>query len=163
MIQENQLRALIDLVWATTLHLELQPGTLLTSAEQEYALAASVQITGTWQGAVVIECAPPLARNLASKLFNIDEREVASADMRDALGEIANIVAGNLKACLPGHLALGLPTVTHGSDFMISVLRSQRVCQAGFICLGHPFTACLYERLPTGEALCACEHTASCG
>ncbi len=163
MIQENELRAAIDLVWATTLRMELRPGPLLTSAEREYALAACVQTTGAWQGAVVIESAPPLARRIAARLFHIEESEVTPADMRDALGEVANIVAGNLKAHLPGPSALGLPTVTQGSDFMISVLRSRRISHAGFICAGHPFTACLYERLPSAGGLCCCEDTAVCG
>lgn len=163
MIRENELRAAIDLVWATTLHMELEPGPLLTSPEREFALVACVQITGAWQGAVVIECAPPLARHLAGKLFQIQEGEVTPADMRDALGEIANVVAGNLKARLPGHSSLGLPTVTHGADFMFSVLRSRRTCQAGFICVGHPFAACLHEGLPSARGLCCCEDTVACG
>ncbi|MCL6503153.1 MAG: chemotaxis protein CheX [Pirellulales bacterium] len=163
MIAENQLRALIDLVWTTTLQMELAPGSLLTAPERAYALAASVQVTGAWQGALVLECAPPLARCIAARLFNIDENEATPADMRDALGEIANIVGGNLKARLPGPSALSLPMVTQGSDFLISILRSRRVCQAGFVCSGHPFAASLYERLPATPGLCCCEESAVCG
>lgn len=162
MIEENQLRELIDLVWSTTLHMELAPGSLLTPVERQFALAACVQITGAWLGAVVIECAPPLARCLAARLFRIEQRDATSADMRDALGEIANIIAGNLKARLPGPTALGLPTVTQGSDLLISVLRSRRLCQAGFNCSGHPFTVCLYERLPTAASMACCHESVMC-
>jgi CheY-specific phosphatase CheX len=162
MIDENQLRALIDLVWTTTLQLELMPGSLLTPAERDYALAACVPVTGAWQGAVVIECAPPLARRMAARLFQIEEHEATPADLRDALGEFTNIVTGNLKAQLPGPSALGLPTVAQGADFVISVLRSRRVSQAGFMCQGQPWAISVYERLAAETSPCCAESAVAC-
>jgi chemotaxis protein CheX len=71
-----------------------------------------VEIVGPWHGAVVLTTGRDTAEELARCLL----REHAPAqldaeDVEDALGEIANVVGGNVKAVLPGPSVLGLPEV----------------------------------------------------
>ncbi|GAB3195351.1 hypothetical protein GCM10027261_15410 [Geodermatophilus arenarius] len=72
--------------------------------------SAWVEIVGPWTGAVVLTCGRGTAQELTRALL----REHAPAaleeeDVDDALGELANVVGGNVKAVLPGPSVLGLP------------------------------------------------------
>jgi chemotaxis protein CheX len=42
-------------------------------------------------------------------------------DVRDVMGELANMVAGNLKCLLPRGTGLSLPSVVEGSDYTLRV------------------------------------------
>jgi chemotaxis protein CheX len=42
-------------------------------------------------------------------------------DVRDVLGELANMVAGNLKSLLPKGVDLSIPTVVEGRDYSLHV------------------------------------------
>ncbi len=79
-------------------------------------MAATVDITddGEPVADVVVECGNDLARTLAMAMFAIPEREVSADDVRDALGELANIVGGNVKGVLAMSTVLSLPVVTTG-------------------------------------------------
>jgi hypothetical protein len=75
-------------------------------------ISAWVEVVGPWTGAVVLTCARSTAEDLARCLLAehappvLDEEDVA-----DGLGELANVVGGNVKAVLPGPSVLGLPEV----------------------------------------------------
>ncbi|MFO0612811.1 MAG: chemotaxis protein CheX [Polyangiaceae bacterium] len=82
-------------------------------------LAACVSVRGAWNGAVVLLCSRSLAETAAAAMFGIAGGKVADADARDALGEMTNIIGGNLKCAVatldeePGQLSL--PFVTDGT------------------------------------------------
>ena len=56
----------------------------------------------------------------------------------DAVGELANIAAGNIKGMLVVECKLGLPAVVRGTDYQVTVPGTNVVCQAAFLCEGHP-------------------------
>jgi chemotaxis protein CheX len=69
-----------------------------------------VEIVGPWTGAVVITTGRDTADELTRCLLREHAPEVLDTeDVDDALGEIANVVGGNVKAVLPGPSVLGLP------------------------------------------------------
>ncbi len=73
-------------------------------------VSAWVQITGPWCGAVVVSCAEATAEALTGCLLRARPPAVLEPeDVEDALGELANVLGGNVKAVLPGPSALGLP------------------------------------------------------
>jgi chemotaxis protein CheX len=51
------------------------------------------------------------ARNVAAALLGVDLDDVTPEDVRDALGELANIIGGNVKSLMPEPAALSLPVV----------------------------------------------------
>jgi chemotaxis protein CheX len=75
-------------------------------------ISSWVEVVGPWTGAVVLTCGRSTAEDLARCLLAehappvLDEEDVA-----DGLGELANVVGGNVKAVLPGPSVLGLPEV----------------------------------------------------
>jgi chemotaxis protein CheX len=68
-----------------------------------------VEIVGPWNGAVVLTTGRETAAELARCLLREHAPVVLAEDVDDALGEIANVVGGNVKAVLPGPSVLGLP------------------------------------------------------
>lgn len=82
-------------------------------------LTACVQINGEWQGAVLVQCSVAAASAITRLLLRT--AHVEPAEVRDALGEVANMIGGNLKALLPGPSHLSLPTVVEGYDHHVSV------------------------------------------
>ena len=71
-----------------------------------------VEIVGPWTGAVVLTCGRDTAEELTRALLRGHAPVVLDdEDVRDALGEFANVVGGNVKALLPGPSVLGLPEV----------------------------------------------------
>jgi hypothetical protein len=76
------------------------------------ATSSWVQIVGPWTGTVVLTCGRSTAAELARCLLAEHAPPVLEAeDIDDALGELANVVGGNVKALLPGPSVLGLPEV----------------------------------------------------
>ena len=76
------------------------------------ALSSWVEIVGPWNGAVVLTCGRSTAEELSRCLLKEHAPPVLyDEDIEDALGELANVVGGNVKAVLPGPSVLGLPEV----------------------------------------------------
>jgi chemotaxis protein CheX len=70
---------------------------------------ASVAIHGDWSGTVTLEMTPETAETAARTMLFLDA--VAPEDVIDALGELVNMIGGNIKSLLPSGSALGLPMV----------------------------------------------------
>jgi hypothetical protein len=71
-----------------------------------------VEIVGPWTGTVVLTTARSTAEELSRCLLKEHAPPVLDAeDIEDGLGELANVVGGNVKAVLPGPSVLGLPEV----------------------------------------------------
>ena len=75
-------------------------------------VVGSVRIDGPTPGALTVTLPAPAAVDAAARMFAIDVAAVAPADVHDAVGEITNMVGGNVKALLSGEHRLGLPSVT---------------------------------------------------
>ena len=86
-------------------------------------ITSVVRFVGAWSGAVVVRCGIGTAEKLAQRLFKLDQ--VAPDDIADAMGELANMIGGNLKSILPPGVILSVPDVTLGNDLAV------RVCGGG--------------------------------
>ena len=76
----------------------------------EETISGWVEITGPWRGAVVVTCDQPTAVALTECLLRARPPAVIDAeDVADALGELANVLGGNVKSMLPEPSTLGLP------------------------------------------------------
>jgi len=80
---------------------------------------ALVGLAGSLCGVLSIRCTNQAARVMAGKMLDMPPDEVDS-DSWDALGEIANMIAGNFKGKLSGvgnHCMLSVPTIIVGTDY----------------------------------------------
>jgi CheY-specific phosphatase CheX len=72
-------------------------------------------------------------------------------DVRDALGELANMLAGNLKSVLPGGAVLSMPSVIEGSDYSLQICGHLSIERVPFWCVDDIFGVSFVEILDTGR------------
>jgi chemotaxis protein CheX len=118
------------------------PGAL--SALAETAIVASVDIAGDNPASVEVACSLPFAHEVAASMFALPEDELDERSVHDAVGELVNIIGGNVKSLLEGATTLTLP-----------FLRAEALgtadgpaCAAGFAWRGQPLAVRITERAP---------------
>ena len=67
--------------------------------------------------------------------------------VRDAVGELANMIGGNVKALLPGPSRLSLPALIENADYQGIAQESRMQSRQAFSCEGEPFLVTLFEKL----------------
>jgi chemotaxis protein CheX len=109
---DDDLLAIAEQVWASYLDPEgTNPLVPAPPATPPRDVSASVSVTGAWRGHVVVSCSDAASRNAAAALLGVDLDDVTPEDVTDALGELANIIGGNVKSLLPEPASLSLPVV----------------------------------------------------
>jgi chemotaxis protein CheX len=108
-------------------------------------ITAAVRLEGSWQGAVLLHCMESQAREFAARFLGMPPPASIDSDVRDVLGELANMIAGNLKCTLRPGIQLSQPSVVDGPG---NSLRTSGivVCQLGFDTEGGPFWLSAVER-----------------
>ena len=102
-------------------------------------VTASVGLAGDWDGTVLIECSGKTACTLAGALLMAQLDEVDD-NVKDVLGELANMLAGNISRQLPGSSALSLPCVVEGQDYKLGILYGEELVRERMACGDSAFT-----------------------
>lgn len=115
-VSSDDIIAITTQVWSSFLDSELVAVLPDAAGLTGPVMIAVVHISGAWEGAVQLDC--PLAHGTAAAgtMFSADPAALSPEEAADAVGELANIVTGNVKSLLPAPSALSLPTVTTGHD-----------------------------------------------
>ncbi|MDQ1463528.1 MAG: chemotaxis protein CheX [Actinomycetota bacterium] len=106
-------------------------------------ITGCVHLSGAYTGSIMLQCSPPAARDAAAALFSIAPGDVTQTEVVDAIGEIANMVGGNVKSMLPGPSLLSLPLVVQG---VLSVPGAQVVRTVQLIWRAEPLTVSLWQQ-----------------
>ena len=141
---DQEIEQLTASIWDSILHLPIEPGGLPLPVGQR-TMSACVQITGAWRGAVALSCGAGLAEEAATVMFGTDAGTASTCDMQDAVGELANMIGGNVKALLPETCALSLPSVVQGTDYTVRVPGSRVVTVVPFRSGPHALSVSLLE------------------
>jgi len=125
-LTENELVELLisDIreVFSTMVGMEdllLLPSQIEPVTHFEDCLTAMVGMAGTFSGLVNIHTTRSMALGITSSMLGMDASEVAD-DVNDALGEIANMVAGSFKLHLTrkgADIRISTPSVVTGSNY----------------------------------------------
>lgn len=111
----DEVQVLTEEVWSTFLgHTEpLVPG---TGSPFTPEWSASVTIKGEWDGMVAMEMTAVGAQRVTCGMLGMDPAtdEPSDTDVVDAVGELVNMVGGNVKSLVPGPSQLSLPLVATG-------------------------------------------------
>jgi CheY-specific phosphatase CheX len=145
---DDDIKDVARTIWSTLFELPLEDGDAAPLGP-ESTVTSCVQIDGAWQGAVVLQCPLTLARTLTAAMFQADAAPEID-EVHDALGELANMLGGNVKALLPGPSRISLPAVAVGSDYQMSVVGTNAVTSLSFTCDGHPLRVTLLQQ--SGQA-----------
>ncbi|MBI5549018.1 MAG: chemotaxis protein CheX [Deltaproteobacteria bacterium] len=144
-VSSDQLQDMMVNIWTSVLGLPITPAAEEV-APQGISLTACVHITGAWEGALVLECPKETSRRAAAAMFGMETAEVSDAEMRDAVGELANVAGGNFKALLPGGCQLSLPTVVEGEKYTVIVGKSRLLGSRSFHTEGERVVLNILER-----------------
>jgi chemotaxis protein CheX len=103
--------------------------------------------SANWDGYIEIICPAALANKAAAQMFGGDVKEISNEQARDALGEITNILGGNIKLVLPGAPVLGLPVVKEIEDGTgpASDLNTHLLTKLGFNSNLGPICLCVHQ------------------
>lgn len=87
----------------------------------EWDISAVIGLSGSVKGAVIISMKKGLALKLTGLLTGDKHKEV-DADVIDAVGEINNIVSGNIKPRVPNgdNIVISIPTIIKGKEHSIA-------------------------------------------
>ncbi len=114
-IVASELAQIVESVFGSMLSLETrQSGSPWPAGT--HRVRAMVRVTSGWNGAVLMECDPDQARRFAARFLSMDAADTVDDLVRDVLGELANMIGGNLKCVLKGGMRLSLPTVVETGD-----------------------------------------------
>jgi len=99
-------------------------------------LTAMVGFAGVYMGLAAIHCSFDFARKIGGSMLSMEPDNLTEEDVRDALGEIANMISGYYKARLAEKLQTSenvfeqsVPTVISGDDYeTCAVTDAPRYC-----------------------------------
>ncbi len=109
-------------VWSSFLALDLE----IAPVDPHLALGGStstgcVHISGEWKGTVFVQCTAEHAQLAAEAMFMADPGTLGEDEIADALGELTNMVGGNIKSLLPDGCTLSIPSVANGENCTVRV------------------------------------------
>lgn len=152
-IAVDKLQATLSQVITTMLGIGLDetnlfpPGYAVPPAEfGATTLSASVRFLGAWRGSCMVWCEPEVARELTYRFLGIeqDSPENIVDEIRDCMGEVANIIGGNVKILLPRGVDHSVPAFGGSSP-----PEGDTVFTAAFNCSAGPlWISLIHERSP---------------
>jgi len=126
---DDLVRSAVSEVFATMLSLDLEnepPGSFVKNGEPH--VAGAVGFSGSISGVVYIYSTVTLARRITSGMLGLEEHELDSDEMvNDTVGELANMVVGQLKSRLCDRgltCVLTVPSIVRGTNFTIEAVSS---------------------------------------
>jgi CheY-specific phosphatase CheX len=87
-------------------------------------LSAEVNVTGDWNAQIVVSTTNTGATQIAHCFFGNSAETLTREDLSDALGEVANMIGGNIKGLCWGETVLSIPKVFYHEPVK-AVVRSQ--------------------------------------
>ncbi len=119
-------------IFSTMLMVELEPGATIEGEGGEIAsnLTSMLGLGGDIRGMLSVHCPESVAKGITSGFLGMEIDELDD-DVKDAVGEIANMVAGSLKSSFSEYdlnIELAIPTSVIGKSYSTSgMLGADRV------------------------------------
>jgi len=110
------------------------PGQAGPVTQFEDGLSAMVGLAGSYNGVVALHTPRKLALAFTAGMLGMEVTEL-DADVRDAMGEIANMIAGAFKTHLSSggfDIRLSVPSVVSGTEYSIAAGKPEDTLTLGF-------------------------------
>jgi chemotaxis protein CheX len=151
-VNENDLAEMVEQVWMSYLDPEgINPLIPTYDENQPSEVHSSVSISGSWTGHVVYASSELAARRAAAAFLAMEVDEVSQDDLSDVLGELANIVGGNVKAMLPPGCFLSLPQVVLAPESATIYPNTGRISGVYGLWEGEPVNVTMWQSSATKE------------
>lgn len=141
-----ELGEIVEQVWSSFLEGEIValPGDG-AEAMAGTQMVASVSISGEWTGHLMIVAGTDCAQAIASSMFQMEPDEITTAEVADALGEIANMVGGSVKGMVGVAATLSLPQVVLDASALVNP-DAHKLVSTFAVWNGQPLEVSLWER-----------------
>lgn len=125
-------------VFTSMIFIDIDPGpaTAESVAVFDPNITSLIGLAGDMKGLLAIHCPEAVALAITSAMLGMDVTELAE-DAKDAIGEIANMVAGGLKVAVAGegkNIELAIPTTVIGKSIRTSGLSGATRIVIPFTC-----------------------------
>ncbi|MDT4995080.1 MAG: chemotaxis protein CheX [Actinoplanes sp.] len=145
-VNSSDLGEMLEQVWVSYLDPEgVNPLVPTGDGAQSSDVHSSVSITGSWTGHVVYASSVIAAKKAAAAFLAMGVDEVSDEDVADVLGELANIVGGNVKAMLPPGAMLSLPQVVLAPESATKYPSAERVTGLYGLWEGEPVSVSMWQ------------------
>jgi chemotaxis protein CheX len=132
-IAPKELAQIVESVFASMMSLEVgECGTPWFPGGER--LTSAVHLAGDWNGAVLLECDRSQACRFAGRFLSAATPKTVDDDVRDVLGELANMIGGNLKFMLGSGIRLSMPSVVDGTNYVLRVCGAEVRERLAFQC-----------------------------
>jgi len=134
-------------IFETMVMVDVTPGEPLTEHVSRFtcSLTAMVGFAGFKQGNLAIHTPDPVARGLTGDFLGMEVDEI-NEDVQDAMGELANMLAGSLKPFIADNgekVELSLPSVVYGEEYTLTVINKADWMIVPFTVSHGDFLVCL--------------------
>jgi chemotaxis protein CheX len=123
-VRKEMLVRTVGSVFITMLGLDVSPSEIPRRPAGDL-LTSYVRLSGDWNGAVLLECTRQQACRFAGMILSTNPPDTVNDDVRDVLGELANVIGGNMKCVMATAAHLSMPTVIDGGDDSLQVFGSK--------------------------------------
>ncbi|PIE58475.1 MAG: chemotaxis protein CheX [Desulfobulbus propionicus] len=111
-------------VFASMIFLDLKPGNPVEGKDASFdsSLSSMIGLAGDLKGLLAVHCTRETALSITSSMLGMEVDEL-DEDVKDAIGEVANMVAGGIKASLTDYkvnIELAIPSVAVGKGIRVS-------------------------------------------
>jgi chemotaxis protein CheX len=135
--------AVVEEVWTTFLGSEepifpdSQP-----APRQGGGWSAAITVSGGWEAQVTVCLTHRGALGVTARMLACGEDDCTDEDLRDALGELVNMVGGNIKSLMDGPATLSLPLV--GSGDLTPGSHLVQACALDLVWRGEPVSVTVH-------------------
>ena len=112
-------------IWSSFLGVELTPAPDEGGPLGGETLTGVVHISGAWDGSVFVEATRAHAEAAAEAMFAAEPGSLSPDEVSDALGELTNMVGGNIKGLLLVPTKLSLPSIAGGESYTLRIPGAQ--------------------------------------
>ena len=131
-------------VFTTMLSMDIQVADAVSKSDLEgMRTVGAVSFAGDAMGIINIHITAQFAREMAAGMLDMAVDDVDDdQDVNDVIGELSNIVGGNLKSIFSDvglRCELSIPSITRGSDFRIESMNMERYERFAFTFNDHTF------------------------
>lgn len=132
-------------IFRTMIETETWPLAETPSPVHEHPIVGAVYLAGEWRGALLLETWTEQAVVWTHRLMSVPEPLSLDDDVRDCVGELTNMVAGNLKSLLPVETVLSMPSVIEGRQFTLRLIGDHQKIKVDFASPEGPFSITLVQ------------------
>ena len=144
-LSSDDVAQIVQEVFSSMLGLDIEP----VEIEVDHAgaaVAGSVGVSGATDCLISMEMQEQAARAVAAAMFGLDAPDVSDDDIADAVGELTNMVGGNIKSLLPEPSTLSLPVVAHGRIPTLKVVGGKQLLNQAFLSGEYPVYVRVWNR-----------------